>query len=424
MERLPKSEVLRKELSQVLAGIFDDLDEGKLEERESWLSMVMKKGAALILQELLEKEATEFLGRDHYQRAKGEENRSGYRNGYEPRKIRTGEGKMEVYLPQVRGGEEPFRTKLGAFLKGNTEVLEKLTIEMYARGLSTRDIEDALLEATGDMVLSKTAVSEVTEQMNEEFEAFQNRDLSSFQVEYLFLDAIYESIRKQYGVKEGILCAWGICRGGKKVLLSLGLGNQESYEDWLEFLRDMVKRGLPVPTFVTSDGAPGLIKAIEAVFPKSIRGRCWFHRMENFSHKVPQERGPKIKLELIAIRDAKTYKDGLTLAQEFGKEYSSIYPSLVKALNEDLEALLSHLKLPVNHRIYCRTTNLIERSFAEERRRTKVIPGFLTEKSALKLVFSTLIRASKRWQRVTFTEEEINFLDNLRKSLDIGEEMR
>jgi len=66
---------------------------------------------------------------------------------------------------------------------------------MYARGLSTRDIEDALLEATGDMVLSKTAVSEVTEQMNEEFEAFQNRDLSSFQIEYLFLDAIYESTR-------------------------------------------------------------------------------------------------------------------------------------------------------------------------------------------------------------------------------------
>ncbi len=69
---------------------------------------------------------------------------------------------MEVYLPQVRGGDEPFHTKLGAFLKGNTKSLEKLTIEMYARGLSTRDIEDALLEATGDMVLSKTAVSEVT----------------------------------------------------------------------------------------------------------------------------------------------------------------------------------------------------------------------------------------------------------------------
>jgi len=199
------------------------------------------------------------------------------------------------------------------------------------------------------------------------------------------------------------------------------LGNQESYEDWLEFLRDMVKRGLPVPTFVTSDGAPGLIKAIEAV-PLSIRGRCWFHRMENFSHKVPKEVWPEIKLELIAIRDAKNYETGLRLAQEFEEEYSSTYPSLVKALNDDLEALLAHLKLPANHRIHCRTTNLIERSFAEERRRTKVIPGFLTEKSALKLVFSTLIRASRRWQRVTFTPVEINFLDNLRKELGINDE--
>jgi len=112
----------------------------------------------------------------------------------------------------------------------------------------------------------------------------------------------------------------------------------------------------------------------------------------------------------------------LILAQEIEEEYSSTYPSLVKALNDDLEALLAHLKLPANHRIHCRTTNLIERSFAEERRRTKVIPGFLTEKSALKLVFSTLIRASRRWQRVTFTPVEINFLDNLRKELGISDE--
>jgi len=327
MKRIPKSELLHKELNQILKDVFTDLDEEKMEDRESYLSMLMKKGAAFILQQLLEEEVTDFLGRDHYQRAKKGENSSGYRNGYEPRRIKTGEGKMEVYLPQVRGREVPFRTKLGAFLKGNTEVLERLTVKMYARGLSTRDVEDTLLEATGDLVLSKTAVSEVTDQLNEEFEAFQSRALSSFKVEYLFLDTIYESIRKQYGLKEGILSAWGITRGGEKVLLHLALGNQESYSDWLAFLRDMVKRGLPVPTFIESDGAPGLIKAIEAVFPKSIRGRCWFHRMENFSHKVPQEVWPELKLELISLRDAKDYKTGLALAQAFEERYNSYYPS-------------------------------------------------------------------------------------------------
>jgi len=108
MRRTPKSKVLHKELNQILEGIFDDLDEGKMEDRKSWLSIVMKKGAAFFLQQLLEEEVTDFLGRDHYQRAKGEENKSGYRNGHEPRKVKTGEGKMEVYIPQVRGTEEPF----------------------------------------------------------------------------------------------------------------------------------------------------------------------------------------------------------------------------------------------------------------------------------------------------------------------------
>lgn len=97
---------------------------------------------------------------------------------------------------------------------------------MYARGLSTRDIEDALLEATGDMILSKSSVSKVTEILWEDFELFKERDLSSFEVEYLFLDAIYESVRRLSGMKEAILVAWAILRDGRKVLLSLSLKKQ------------------------------------------------------------------------------------------------------------------------------------------------------------------------------------------------------
>jgi len=122
----------------------------------------------------------------------------------------------------VRGTDVPFRTKLGAFLKGNGCVLKKLVLEMYARGLSTRDIEDALFEATGDEALTKTAVSEVTEILNDEFEAFQNRDLSSFQVEYLFLDAVYESIQRLTGLDRGILYVpGGYCEmGGRSSYIS------------------------------------------------------------------------------------------------------------------------------------------------------------------------------------------------------------
>ena len=272
------------------------------------------------------------------------------------------------------------------------------------------------------MILSKTAVSNVTEILYREFEEFQNRDLSQYEIEYLFLDAIYETLRARFGVKEAVLCGWGITRDGQKILLHLALGNKESYKDWLSFLREMVRRGLRTPITITTDGAPGLIKAVEAVFPNSLRIRCWYHRMQNFCSKVPEEIWSEIKAEIMAIRDAAGYEQGKHMAYGFIEKYRDKFPSLVRAFKEDLDALLNHLRLPFRHRKYVRTTNLVERSFEEERRRTKVIPCFLTEKSALKLVFSVLMRAAKRWRRISFTRMELNYLDRLREELGIKEE--
>ncbi len=157
-----------------------------------------------------------------------------------------------------------------------------------------------------------------------------------------------------------------------------------------------------------------------AVFPKSLRIRCWYQRMKNFHDKVPEEVWPEIKAEIMTIRDAVGYEQGKQRAYEFIEKYKDKFPSLIKIFKEDLDALLNQLKLPFRHRIYIRTTNLVERSFEEERRRTKVIPCFLTEKSALKLIFSVLIRAAKRWRKVSFSKTELNYLDRLREELGIN----
>jgi transposase-like protein len=409
MNRIPPSRKMRKELRKLLReGVAG----------EDLLSSALQKGMQVIMQEMLEAETTEFLDREHYER-RGDAPHRGHRNGYESMKVKTAEGKLRVELPQLRDTAEPFVSKLKPFFRGNTDCLEKLAAEMYARGLSTRDIEDALLEATGDMVLSRSSVSRVTEVLWEEFEAFRERDLSDYEVEYLFLDGIFESVRKLADIKEAILVAWGVLRDGRKVLLSMALGNKESYEAWLEMLRDMVRRGLRIPLSITSDGAPGCIKAIEAMFPKSLRLRCWFHRMQNFASKVPPALWHELKAELQEIRDASSYKQGKKMAESFVESRGREYPSLVATFTEDLEALLAHLKLPVTHRKTVRTTNLIERSFEEERRRTKVIPGFWTEQSCLKLVFSVLIRAAKRWQRVGMGSLELKQIDALRKELGL-----
>lgn len=410
MNRIPPAERIRKQIVELYAnGIEGDY---------APVSMLLRLGAQRLVQELLEQEVTEHLGRDYYERRDpGEPATTGYRNGYKPGKIRTSEGRINVEIPQVRNTN--FESRVLAWLRHDSDVLTKLVAEMYARGLSTRDIEDAFRESAGDPLISKSSVSRITEVLWEEYEAFSKRSLAGFNIVYLFLDAVYESLRNTAGISEGVLCAWGITAEGKKVLLHLALGNKESYECWLEFLRDMVRRGLQTPLCITTDGAPGLIKAVEVMWPKSLRIRCWAHKMRNVQAKVPEDIWRELKGYVEAVRDAPSYDEGRKRAQEVIAAYQRSYPSAIASFSDDLEASLAHLKLPASHRKYVRTTNLIERSFEEERRRSKVIPKFFDERSCLKLVFSVLWRSSMRWQSVRIKDVEKVQLDLLRKSLGL-----
>lgn len=393
---------LQERLAQAGRELRQELSQGKAISGDFFCRM-----GKLLVEELLSAEVAEALGREKSQRR--EEGQVGYRNGYKARTLRTGEGPIELEVPQVRGRPEPYRSPIWQGLGRRSVSLEKLATEMYARGLSTRDIEDLLKDLSEDgqtMLLSRSSVSEVTEVLWEEYEQFTKRDLSSFDVVYLFADAVYESLKKQAGCRQAVLVSWGILRDGSKVLLHMSLGNKESQESWLEHFRSLVSRGLPTPLTVTSDGAPGLVKALEAMWPESERIRCWFHKMANVLDKVPDAQRETIKRLLLDIRDAPDHETGATRAAAFLEAYRTSLPSAVACFQDDLEASLNHLKLPTLHQKSIRSTNLVERGFEEERRRSKVIPKFRSEKECLKLVFATLWRASERWLKVKFTEME------------------
>lgn len=411
MTRVPPSERIRKEIEELLS-------KGLHEYEGDLTGTLVRLGAQQFLQELLEQELTQFLGRGHYERRAHGEELKGYRNGYEPGRVRTAEGEIPVYIPQVRNTRERFESALLGFLSQHTDVLERLVVEMYARGLSTRDIEDAFSDATGKCLMTRTGVSKVTEVLHGEYEAFSKRELGSFEIVYLFLDAIYEPLRRA-GMREGILCAWGVTADGMKVLLHMTLGSKESHNAWLQMLRDMVSRGLRTPLTVTSDGAPGLIRAVEEVFPLSLRVRCWAHKMRNVLDKVPDDSRAEVKAFLEAVRDAPTEEAGQEAAGDVLDRFGERFPAAMRSFSDDLEASLAHLMVPVRHRKCVRTTNLIERSFVEERRRTKTLPYFMTEKSCLKLVFSTVWRASFRWQLIRMSELEQKQLSLLAKRLGI-----
>jgi transposase-like protein len=401
--------IARQQLQELLSGGAD--------RGSNVVSALVETVTRMVVQELLEGEQADYLGgRGRYQRRS--EGQVGSRNGYEPARVRTAEGAFEVAVPQVRGAGEPFRSSLMGFLDGNSQVLERLVGEMYARGLSTRDVEDAFRDATGQMLISKSAVSEITDRLWEDYQAFIARDLSDISVEYLFVDAVFESLRR-HGAKEAVLVGWCIASDGRKHLLHLAVGNKESQPCWTEFFRSMLGRGMRAPTTVTSDGAPGLINAITACFPASVRIRCWFHRLGNIRAKLPDETAGEVLAHLYAVRDAPTLDAARAAADRFINTCGRDYPAAVACFTDDLDALLAIHRVPVRHRIRVRTTNLAERSFVEERRRTKVIPRFPDEKAAIKLMFATMIRAADRWCRVSISDLERHQLALLRTELGL-----
>lgn len=394
---------------------------------ESLTDELVRLGTQKLVQELLEQELTDQIGCDRYVRDPAR--RAGRRNGYKRRGLRTLGGRLPIAVPQVRGRAEPFRSALWPALSAGSELVRQAAIRMYVKGLSTRDVEEVLTLLSGDgkPLLSRTGVSEVADMLWEEFERFSARDLSDVPVVYLFADAAYESLRKQAGAAEGILVTWGILLDGSKTLIHLSLGNKESTEAWLDHFRDLVKRGLPTPLTVTTDGAPGLIRAVETVWPEAERIRCWMHKMQNVLAKVPETMRDELRAWLAAVRDAPDCQAGKEVAAQVIARYGQEYPSAMKSFADDLEASLAHLKLPAAHRKHIRTTNLIERAFGEQRRRTKVIPRFFHERDCMKLVFGVLLETSQRWNRVTFSEhdqEQLNaYIEDRRRHMPNANEV-
>jgi len=254
-------------------------------------SELVRLGVRKLVEEALEGEVEDELGRGYYRRG-GREEGSGYRNGYRPARLRTAEGNVEYAAPQVSDREQPFRSRIRSLLGKRTEELERLAVEMYARGLSVRDIEAAFTDETGRSLLSRTAVSEITERLWAEYEAFATRDLSEHAVMYLFVDGVAERLRPGQP-REAVLCAWAIDADGKKLLLALAPGTKEDTESCRAFFEDLRRRGLGDPLLVVTDGAPGLIRAVEECFPRSYRQRCLAHRMRNLQARCPSICGPR-----------------------------------------------------------------------------------------------------------------------------------
>ena len=213
------------------------------------------------------------------------------------------------------------------------------------------------------------------------------------------------------------LVASGYRADGTRVLLHIGVGNRESYENWKGFLQEMVARGMREPLLIVTDGNPGVLKAIAEVFPRSLKQRCQKHRLENILGKAPKEVRDELKAAILESFHANSYEQGLKKGREVIARYRQRFPSAMKCMEETLEACLQALRLPAAHHKRLRTSNLLERTFGEHKRRTKVIPHFFTEEAAMKLSFAVLLAVANKWRGVRMDVFAARKVEELRNEL-------
>jgi putative transposase len=374
------------------------------------LTELAREGARRMLAEALKAEADAFVASfaadllpDGRQRV--------VRHGYGPdRSIQTGIGAIEVRRPKVRDRCTDFPEAKKVRFSSNilpkwarrSKSLDALLPVLYLRGISTGDFQEALSALLGPDApnLSPGVISRLTAGWQENYDAWQRRDLSARRYVYLWTDGVYLQARMEPEA-ECILVIIGATPEGKKELVGFQVGIRESAQSWRELLIDIKARGLAMaPEVAVGDGAMGFWKAMDEVFPGTRHQRCWFHKISNVLNKFPKSMAPAVKSDLQNIHHAQTRADALQAIETFKEKYGVKYAPAVACLTKNVDALLTFYDFPVEHWDHLRTSNPIESVFATVRHRTVRTKGALSQKTVKLMVFCLVRAASKTWRRL------------------------
>jgi len=243
-------------------------------------------------------------------------------------------------MPQTRGGK-PSHSKILPPRLTRMKELEEVIPLLYMHGISTRKVKKAVDKLLGKKGLSHQNVIRISSKIVEEFNSWKRRDLSGEEVIYLILDGVRLGIRRGTKEKEAVLVAWGFLKDGRRELIGVSLGNQESYNSWNWFLEDLVKRGLNAPLLTVIDGCQGLIKALTEVFLDSDIQRCTKHKTENVLNKVLKSDRDKVKDSLRKVFYASTYEHAKEAIGLFKREWGKRYPSATECLLRSMGTLFT-----------------------------------------------------------------------------------
>ncbi len=270
------------------------------------------------IQQALEEEVTEFLGRARYQRRAAVDAPQGYRNGYgKPRKLTTPVGTISLRRPRVRDVEERFRSRILPLFARRMREVSDLLPELYLHGLAEGDFDLALRGLLGEGApLSSSTIARLKEKWQAEWEAWRRRRLDDLQVVYLWVDGVYVKAGLEQERAALLIVVAGLADGRKEVVAVVP-GYRESVESWSEVLRDLRDRGMGAPRLVIGDGHLGIWGALRNVWPEVDEQRCWNHKVLNVLEQVPRRQQGVARSMLRAIAYAPSRREAERKRKEF-----------------------------------------------------------------------------------------------------------
>lgn len=354
----------------------------------SFMDQMYKRG----VEKMLEGELDAHLGYEKHERK--EKYSPNARNGYGRKTVKTEHGELEIEVPRDRDASFdpqvlPKRSKM-------SEGIEKLVVSLYAKGMSNADIEEQLRELY-DFRLPPSTISTITSRVSEDIVAWQNRPLDPLYF-IVWMDGIVFKVRENSKViNKTIYLAVGLNKEGKKEVLGLWLGKNESSSFWMTVLNDLQARGVEDILITSTDNLNGFTQTIKSVFPQSTTQICVVHQIRNASKYVVWKDKKKFSADMKLIYTAPTKEMASVELDQFEEKWNDKYPYAIKSWRLNWDDLTVFFDFPAEIRKIIYTTNLIENLNGKIRKYTKNKMSFPTDEAVKKSVYLALMEATKKW---------------------------
>ena len=372
--------------------LFDELVKGKTPQELLGKDGLIKSLTKRVVEHALKGEMTDHLGYEKHSPAGA--NTGNSRNGKTRKKLLLADGEVEIEVPRDRAGD--FEPQMVPKHRRRLEGFDDKVISLYARGMTTREIQGHLHELYS-VEISPSLISAVTDAVLEDVRAWQSRPLDPVWP-VLYLDAIHLKLRSSSSVQnQAVYVALGINRDGHKELLGLWVGEAEGAKFWLNVLTEIKNRGVKDILIACMDGLKGFPEAVEQVFPKTQIQLCIVHMVRNSLKFVTWKERKAVAADLRTIYSAPTLEAAEAALDAFSATWDARFPQISKSWRANWENVIPFFSYPADIRKAIYTTNAIESINASLRKVTKKRGSFPSPESVRKVLYLAIQRASARW---------------------------